>query len=103
MKKTRNLKNKETLKTKAKKTIKVLIITLSLITICLSIIFFIIGSNASQNGSELRQEQDINKNLKEIEQRLKRDITNYSAIKNLEENPQIINMEKSTDVIFIDK
>lgn len=85
-------RRKVTLKTETQKTIKSLIITLSLMIVALSVFFLMTTNENSQLGYTLQQEKLKNEKLKTENQHLNAQITNSTAFSEIENDQQLKEM-----------
>lgn len=92
---------KETLKSEARRTIRLLIITLSLMIIMLSIIYITSTSEGAQKGYTLEQLKLKNQELKSEQNKLSTKITNSTSFNNIENNGKIEEMQKSEIKEFV--
>lgn len=94
-------RNKETLDTKTKKTVKSLVITLTLMVTALSFTFLYITSENAQQGYTLQQEKLKNEHLKTIKSTLNTKITESTAFTNIEEKEALIPMTEIEEKTYI--
>ncbi len=85
---------KEAIHAEAKKTIKALIITLSLMIFALSIGFFIATNDSSQKGYTLEQQKLKNEHLKSENTALITKITQATASSKIETSDKVDDMEE---------
>ena len=95
------MKGRDTLKTVEKKTIKTLIITLSLMIGALGAGYLTFVNESSQNGYALEQQQLKNSTLKDELQKLKKKITDTVSLHSLKENEKVKKMESPEEKEFI--
>ncbi len=88
------IRNKETLKNETKRTIRLLIITLSLMILTLSIVYLLSSNDSAQKGYTLQQLKTENKALKQDLMELSTKVTDSMAYDKLGNNQQITDMEK---------
>lgn len=86
---------KETLKSEANRTVRLLIITLSMMIIVLSIMFLTLTSEGAQKGYTLEQLKLKNQELKNEQNELSTKVTNSTSFNNLGNNEKIEEMQKS--------
>lgn len=94
-------KRKSTLNTETHKTIKSLIITLSIMISVLLLVSFIISNENSQRGYTIEQEKLKNEHLKTINNNLTTKITQSTAFTEIEATENVEEMETNNDKIFI--
>lgn len=88
------IRNKETLKHETKRTIRMLIVTLSLMIVTLSVVYLLSSNNSAQKGYTLEQLKIENKVLKSDELKLSTQVTDSMSYDKLENTGQIADMEK---------
>lgn len=86
---------KETLKSAARRTIRLLIVTLSMMIIILSIIYITSTSEGAQKGYTLEQLKLKNQELKSEQNELSTKITNSTSFNTLGNNEKIEEMQKN--------
>lgn len=89
------IRNKETLKNEARRTIRMLIITLTLMIIALSVVFLLTTNSGSQKGYTLQQLKIENQQLKSQKLELSAKVNDSTSFTNLEENGKVSEMEKT--------
>ncbi len=94
---------KQTLKTLERKTSVLLIVTLGLMIFALGTIYLSMLSTGAQNGYGLENEKLKQKVLSDSLQKIKNEITDESALKNLETSERVNQMYEGEEKIFITK
>jgi uncharacterized membrane protein len=89
------IRNKETLKNEARRTIRLLIITLTIMIIALSVTFLLTTNSGSQKGYTLQQLKIENQQLKSQELELATKVNDSTSFSNLEENEKVSGMQKT--------
>lgn len=92
---------KETLRSETKKTIKLLIITLLVMIVALTGVFFVVTNKNAQNGYALEQEKLKNENLKSTQSDLNTKITQSSSFSNMEESNKIKKMQEPENKQYV--
>lgn len=88
------IRNKETLRNEARRTIRLLIITLSIMIISLSVIFLLTTNSSSQKGYSLQQLKIENQQLKDQKLELTTKVNDSTSFTNLEGNEKVSDMQK---------
>lgn len=86
------MKKKQTLQAEIKKTVKLLIVTLTTIIVVLVIAFLVVTGKSAQQGYMLEQARVLNEQLKNQSENLKAKVTDAQATKNFEENKKLEEM-----------
>lgn len=94
---------RETFSTRMNKTIRALMITLSIMIIVLTTFFFTTVSDSGQKGYELKQLQIQNKELESEMEKLKRDVTETVSFQKIEDSSKIKEMQKPDQKIYVKK
>ncbi len=89
------IRNKETLKNEARRTIRLLIVTLTIMIVALSVIFLFNSNTGAQKGNIMQKLKSENKELKNQELELTTKVTDSTSFTNLEENEQVSEMQKT--------
>lgn len=89
------IRNKETLKNEARRTIRLLIITLTIMIVALSVIFLFNSNTGAQKGNIMQKLKSENKELKNEKLELTTKVTDSTSFTNLEENEQVSEMQKT--------
>ncbi len=100
-KKHKKIRKKETLRTLEAKTIKTLIITLSLMIVFLTSSFLAITSQSAQNGYALEQEKERYELLLIDKEKLQTKITSSTAYGSIEDSQKVNSMQEEKDKTFI--
>ncbi|MFA6305188.1 MAG: hypothetical protein WC651_00460 [Candidatus Gracilibacteria bacterium] len=94
---------KTTLRTEAKQTAKMLVITLSAMIIALLGAFFVVTNDSAQKGYALEQEKLKNEVLKTENSSLKNKITDSSAFTTISEEEKIKEMQNPENKEYVTK
>lgn len=97
------LRSRETLHTEAKRTIKSLIITLSLMIAALGTIFLFTTNEGAQKGYVLQQEKLKNEHLKSENTSLKTKITKATAFSKIENSEKVSKMKEKEEKNYVTK
>jgi len=89
-----HFKNKESLQTETHKTVKALVITLSLMILGLGVLFIAATNESSQKGYVLQQQKLKNEFLKSKNSNLTTKITQAQAFSEIEDNGSVNTMEE---------
>jgi hypothetical protein len=92
---------KQTLKTLERKTSVLLIVTLGIMILALGTIYLSMLSTGAQNGYSLENEKLKQKVLSDSLQKIKNEITDESALKNLETSEKINEMYEVDEKVFL--
>ncbi|MFH1533919.1 MAG: hypothetical protein ABID64_03230 [Nitrospirota bacterium] len=92
---------KGALHAEAKKTVKALIVTLSLMIVALSIGFFITTNDSTQKGYTLQQQKLKNEHLKSENTSLITKITQATAFSKIESSDKVDEMEEETEKNYV--
>ena len=98
------IQNRETLRTEAHKTIKLLIITLSIMIVTLAVTSFMISTQSSQKGYTFQQQKLKNESLKDENTKLTQlitDITSFTQIKNNDQLGTMKNLDEVSEKTYI--
>ncbi|MBD3361000.1 hypothetical protein GF366_04340 [Candidatus Peregrinibacteria bacterium] len=95
------VRNKTTLQTEAKKTVKLLITTLSIMIVVLSTLVLATTSSKAQKGYTFQQEKLKNEELKDIFDNLTIKITKATAFSQVEESDKISQMEETEEKEYV--
>ncbi len=99
--KRRPAKTKATLHSEAKRTIKSLIITLSLMIATLGVAFLLTTNESSQKGYALQQEKLKNEHLKSVNTNLTTKVTQATSFSELENDENINEMEEIEEKNYV--
>lgn len=94
-------KNKATLYSETQKTIRSLIITLTIMIAILGVVFLITSSQSSQKGYALKQEKLLNEHLRAENDSINSKINLSTSFTDLEESDKLKNMEEVKEKIYI--
>ncbi len=94
---------REPLSLRINRTIKALIVTLSIMIVVLATFFLAMISSSGQRGYELKQLQIENRELESEMERLKRMVTETLSFQKVEESTKIKEMQKPEQKIYIQK
>jgi len=89
------MRRKQTLNTEIKKTVKLLITTLSTIIVVLIVAFLFLTSKSAQQGYVLEQARIQNEQLKNQSENLKAKVTGAQSTKNFEDSQKLEEMEQT--------
>lgn len=93
--------NIKTLRSEIKKTVKALIVTLSLMIVALAIIFIASTNESAQKGYTLQQIKLKNEQLKTDNAAITSKITNSTAFSNIEESEKLKEMQKIEEKTYV--
>ena len=99
--KVRRKRNKQTLVNETKKTIKSLLITLSLKIIVLTIAFLSVTNQIAQKGYSLQQAKLKNEDLKSFNENINIKITDTTSFNNINESYKIDIMEEPEEKKYV--
>ncbi len=99
--KVRRKRNKQTLVNETKKTIKSLLITLSLMIIVLTIAFLSVTNQIAQKGYSLQQAKLKNEDLKSFNENINIKITDTTSFNNINESHKIDIMEEPEEKKYV--
>jgi len=102
-KRRRKIKPKTTLVAETRKTIKSLIITLSLMIVALAIVLLATMSLSSQRGYSLNQEKMKNEHLKTVNNNLKAKITTSTAFTEIKNSNKLDDMKTIEEKDYLTK
>ncbi len=102
-KRRRPLKLRETLNTETKRTIKSLIVTLSLMIVALGVAFLVTTNEGAQKGYVLQQQKLKNEHLKSENTSLKTKITQATAFSKIENSEKVLGMEEKEEKNYVTK
>ncbi|MEK7544792.1 MAG: hypothetical protein AAB551_01540 [Patescibacteria group bacterium] len=92
---------RETFSSQINKTIKSLIVTLSIMIVVLATFFMSMISDSGQKGYELKELQIQNKELQSTMEKLKKDVTKTVSFQKIEESSKIKEMQKPGQKIYV--
>lgn len=95
------IRSKETLQNEAKRIIRLLVFTLSIMIVALSVIFLLMTNENAQKGYMLQQLKLKNENLKNQKLELATEVNNSTSFSNLTDNSQITKMQKSENKNYV--
>jgi len=99
--KVRRKRNKQTLVNETKKTIKSLLITLSLMIIVLTIAFLSVTNQVAQKGYSLQQAKLKNEDLKSFNENINIKITDTTSFNNINKSYKINIMEEPEEKKYV--
>ncbi|MFA4891418.1 MAG: hypothetical protein WC604_03660 [Candidatus Gracilibacteria bacterium] len=91
------MRKKQTLNTEIKKTVKLLITTLTIIIVVLVIVFLFSTSKSAQQGYVLEQARIQNEQLKNQSENLKAKVTDAQTTSNFEDSQKLEEMEQTPE------
>ena len=97
----RKIRNIQTLSTETEKTIRSLIITLTLMIIVLGVVFLATTNESAQRGYALEQEKLKNEHLRIENEILKTKITKETSFSSINNKDEIVNMEEIENKQYI--
>ena len=95
------IRNKETLKHEARRTIRLLIITLTIMIVTLSVIFLLTTNSSSQKGYTLQQLKIENQQLQSAKLELATKVNDSTSFTSLEGNDKVSTMQKTEAKSYI--
>ncbi len=99
--KIRRKRNKQTLTSQTEKTIKSLIITLSLMVIVLTVAFLSVTNQIAQKGYSLQQAKLENEDLKNLNENINTKITQKTSFNKINESQNIKLMEEPEEKKYV--
>jgi len=101
--KPRKKRTKKTLQSEADRTIKMLIVTLTLMIVALSVVFLISTSNNSQKGYTLALQKEKHEELISQNNNVTAKLTQAKAFTELNENDILSDMSEATEKSYVTK